>query len=101
MTYLILNIAFLLTLLLFLPVTRKPIPKAFWITLAAVAVLTAIFDPIIIALDIVDYDPSKILGLTIFGAPIEDFFYALYAVIIVPLIWNKLGATHANNQKTL
>lgn len=90
-TYILLNLLFILTLLMFIPRTLTRPPKAWWLTLVVVVALTAIFDPIIIALDIVAYDPSKILGLYWFGAPIEDFFYAIYAVCIVPLVWNKLG----------
>lgn len=91
MTYLILNCLFLFTLILFLPATLKKPSKAWWIALAIVVALTAIFDPIIIALGIVDYDPSKLIGVYWFGAPIEDFFYALYAVILVPLVWKRIG----------
>ena len=91
MTYLILNLLFLITLIMFIPKTFKKPPTAWWITLAGLVILTAIFDPLIIYFDIVAYDPSKILGLHIFGAPIEDFFYALYAACIVPLVWNRLG----------
>lgn len=90
-TYLILNLVFLLSLFLFLPKRLQRPSKAFWITLAGLLILTAIFDPIIIAFDIVAYDPTKLLGIYWFGAPIEDFFYALYAAAMVPLIWNKLG----------
>ena len=91
MTYLILNLLFLITLIMFLPTSFRKLPKAWWLTLGGIVVLTAIFDPIIIYLNIVDYDPSKLLGIYFFGAPIEDFFYALYAVCIVPLVWNRLG----------
>lgn len=90
-TYLILNLLFLLTILMFIPKKIQKPTKAWWITLAIVVGLTAIFDPIIVMLDIVAYDPSKLLGIYWFGAPIEDFFYAIYAVIIVPLIWNIIG----------
>ena len=91
MTYLFLNLAFLLTLIMFIPKTLKKPPKAWWLTLAALLVLTAVFDPLIIHFDIVDYDRAKTLGLQLLGAPIEDFFYALYAACIVPLVWNRLG----------
>lgn len=91
MTYLILNILFFITLVLFIPKKLAKPPVAWWITLAGLLLLTAIFDPIIIYFHIVAYDPSKILGLHLFGAPIEDFFYALYAVCVVPLIWNRVG----------
>lgn len=90
MTYLLLNLVFLITLILFLPKKIGRIPRAWWITLGGVVLLTAIFDPLIIYFDIVAYDETKILGLKLFGAPIEDFFYALYAVCLIPLVWNRL-----------
>lgn len=90
-TYLLLNLVFFVTLLMFLPKRFAKLPKAWWLTLAGLLLLTAVFDPLIIHFDIVAYDPSKILGIHMFGAPIEDFFYAVYAACIVPLIWNKIG----------
>jgi len=96
MTYLILNLLFLITLIMFMPKSFKKPPITWWVTLGGLVVLTAIFDPIIIAINIVDYDPSKILGLYVFGAPIEDFFYALYAACIVPLVWQRLGENNQN-----
>lgn len=91
MTYLILNLLFFITLIMFLPKKFKKVPKAWWVTLAGLIVLTAIFDPLMIYLHFFQYTPSKIIGLTFFGAPIEDFFYAIYAACIVPLVWNRLG----------
>ena len=101
MTYLVLNLAFLVTLLMFIPKTFKKPPTAWWITLGGLILLTAIFDPLIIYLHIVDYDPAKILGLRLFGAPIEDFFYALYAACIVPLVWHRLGEKKEDSRATL
>jgi lycopene cyclase domain-containing protein len=94
MTYLILNLAFLVTLVMFIPRRLKKPPRAWWITLASVLLLSLVFGPIIVALDIVDYNPDMILGLKLFGAPIEGFFYALYAACIVPLVWNRMGEKH-------
>lgn len=89
--YLILNILFLVTVLALLPKISIRPTKAWWVTLFIVVGLTAIFDPIIIALHIVAYNPATTLGVYWFGAPIEDFFYAIYAVMVVPLLWNRLG----------
>lgn len=93
-TYLILNLVFSISILIFIAARTKVTKKAWWRALAIVTLLTLLFDPVIIALDIVDYDPTKILGLRWFGAPIEDLFYALYAACIVPLIWHKLESRH-------
>jgi len=56
-------------------------------------ILTLIFDSLIINFGLVDYDKSKILGLYLGSAPIEDFFYTLIAVMLVPILWNVLS-TH-------
>ena len=46
-------------------------------------IMTAIFDNIIVITGIVSYDESKISGIKILAAPIEDFSYTL---VLVPLI---------------
>lgn len=91
MTYLLLNLIFFATLIMFLPKSFNKVPKAWWVTLAGLFVLIVVFDPLMIYLHFFEYAPSKLLGLTFFGAPVEDFFYALYTASIVPLVWNRLG----------
>jgi len=74
-------------------------PK-WYLALIPLLLLTLAFDPIIIALGIVDYDRRLILGLRLFGAPIEDFMYAVLACIVVPSAWyylEKKEKPHANN----
>jgi lycopene cyclase domain-containing protein len=46
-------------------------------------VMTAIFDNLIVATQIVSYDESKLSGIKILFAPVEDFAYTL---VLVPLI---------------
>jgi len=93
-TYIVLNLIFLMTLIFFVPKKLQKPSRAWWMTLAVILALTLIFDPIIIAAGIVDYNPDLILGIRLFGAPIEDFFYALYAVCLVPLVWRYFGPRH-------
>lgn len=64
--------------------------RAWWVMLGVLLLLTAVFDTAIIAAHVVGYDPEKILGVYIGKAPIEDFFYALVAALIVPVIWRRL-----------
>lgn len=97
LTYLLLNLVFLTSLIMFLPKKLSKPGRAFWITLGVLLMLTAIFDPIIISLGVVAYNDGLTLGLKLFGAPIEDFFYALYAACLVPLLWNKLGEEKITN----
>lgn len=77
---------------------KKP-TKAWWLTLAILLVLTAVFDSLIIWAEIVGYDTQKILGLYVGKAPIEDFFYAVLAVVIVPALWNLFGDKKAKEKK--
>ncbi|MFM1796126.1 MAG: hypothetical protein RLZZ340_803 [Actinomycetota bacterium] len=46
-------------------------------------VMTAIFDNFIVGFGIVSYDESKLSGIKILYAPVEDFAYTL---VLVPLI---------------
>lgn len=91
MTYLEINFWFLLVALLITLRFRKRIAlKPLAITLLAMLAMTAVFDNLIIASEIVAYDESKIVGLKILLAPIEDFAYTIAGVLIIPAIWNSL-----------
>jgi lycopene cyclase domain-containing protein len=73
-----------LTMRRFLP--RGPLVR----TAIVMLVLTLVFDNLIIATGIVDYDPAKISGLRLGVAPIEDFAYTLVALVLVPSLFNFL-----------
>lgn len=96
MTYLLLNTVFLvLAAAVFLVAVRRGrLPRrrilAAGIALAAVLVLTAVFDSIMIGVGLVDYDPSRIFGLRIGLAPIEDFAYPVAAALLLPALWALL-----------
>lgn len=87
-TYIILNVIVLAVLVGI--VRRRAIfnTKPFNITLLILLLTTAIFDSLIVVNNIVAYNHSKILGIYIGSAPIEDLCYALAAAIIVPALWH-------------
>lgn len=91
-TYLILNIAVLIIagIVLFANGQNLVDRRSVLLTVGILFILTAFFDSLIIAADIVRYDTSKILQLYIGKAPLEDFFYAVVAAMIVPYLWHKL-----------
>lgn len=68
-------------------------------TLGIVGVLTAIFDNAIIGFGIVDYDPSKISGVRIGVAPIEDFAYTLAGCVLIPAVWVVLNRLSERRQR--
>ena len=53
------------------------------IPLLVLMLMTAVFDNLIILAGIVSYDESKLSGIKVLVAPIEDFAYTL---VLVPLI---------------
>lgn len=63
--------------------------KNWWITLGAVLLLTLIFDNLAIWAGFFSYNPSLILGIHLGLAPIEDFFYAFMACLIIPLLLER------------
>ncbi len=94
-TYVILNLVFMVVVYAATYAGFRKPGTAVLVTLIALLLLTAVFDNVIVGLLIVDYDPAKILGVYVGVAPIEDFMYAILAVLLVPAVWHKLGAKHA------
>jgi len=95
MTYWALNAIFLavvaLLVIVGLVTRRTPNWRAVGITLAVVLVMTAIFDNIMISVGLVAYSPERISGVFIGVAPLEDFAYAVAAVIGLPTLWALIG----------
>lgn len=88
-TYLIINCVFLcLVLIGFRRQFRRP-RTAWWVTLLALLLLTLVFDNLMISLGFFSYAPSLITGISVGVAPIEDFFYAICAAVVVPLAWQR------------
>lgn len=97
-TYLILNLVFLvLAIVLLWRWLRKP-TSAWKITLLGLLTLTLFFDNLMILAGLFSYDTTKLLGWYIGLAPIEDFFYAIMAAIIIPALWDAFS--HSNNSKS-
>ncbi|RLP82878.1 prenyltransferase [Mycetocola lacteus] len=71
------------------------------ISLAGLTVATAVFDNIMIALGLFDYDRDTLLGLNIGNAPIEDFTYPLLALLILPGVWLALGKLSNADWRTI
>ncbi|UKA50295.1 prenyltransferase [Arthrobacter sp. FW305-123] len=79
--------------------------KAVGLAFAALAVLTAVFDSVMIGMELFHYDASHILGIRIGLAPIEDFAYPLAGVVALPGLWmwltRKRSSKPAGNLKGL
>ena len=100
-TYFALNIGFLLWALFLFFDTYKHPSKPWFIALTILVLLTLVFDNLAIWADFFHYSSPLISNLRIGLAPVEDFFYPLVALVIVPALWKRFdpakrkGTTHA------
>lgn len=89
MTYLWLNLIFgAVAIAAGLVFARGSSTRSILVTGLALLAITAVGDSLIVGAGIVAYDPAKILGIMIGFAPVEDFAYAIVAIVLVPVIWN-------------
>ena len=96
MTYWSLNAFFLaaVALVALAAVLSRRAPRWKALAVAAVALLatTAVFDNVMIGIGLVDYNPDLISGAFVGVAPLEDFAYAIAAVVLLPALWHLLPA---------
>jgi lycopene cyclase domain-containing protein len=94
MTYWLLNLAFLAVVAVVaiaaLIARRTPRWRLVGLTAIVVVVMTAVFDNVLVGVGIVAYDPARISGIRIGVAPLEDFAYAIAAVVVLPSLWSLL-----------
>lgn len=58
-------------------------------------VMTAVFDNVMIGIGLVGYDAARISGVFVGIAPLEDFAYAVAALVLLPSVWVLLGGPKA------
>jgi lycopene cyclase domain-containing protein len=92
MTNLTLNIAVLVVLVaVSAPVLRRLRAWPIIGTIAHLGMLTLVFDTLRIGVGLYVFDPAKIIGIYLWGAPLEDFAYAVAAGVAMPVLWTVLG----------
>lgn len=98
MTYWALNAIFLAVVLVLVIVARRRLSwPAVGITAAVLIVMTAVFDNVMISIGLVAYNESLISGQFIGVAPLEDFAYAIAAIVGLPSLWVLLGKRAARD----
>jgi lycopene cyclase domain-containing protein len=94
MTYLLLDLPFLglVAAVAVIAALARRAPRWRAVGLAAIplVVLTGVFDNVIVGTGVVAYDPDRILGARLGVMPIEDFSYAIAAVVLLPSLWALL-----------
>jgi lycopene cyclase domain-containing protein len=94
MTYWALNAIFLgvVAIVALAAVLSRRAPRWANVALTAglVLVMTAVFDNVMIGIGLVGYNTTLISGAFVGIAPLEDFAYAIAAVILLPSLWALL-----------
>ncbi len=54
---------------------------------AALLVMTAVFDSLMIAADLFRFDSARLLGVHVIRAPLEDFAWPLASALMLPALW--------------
>jgi lycopene cyclase domain-containing protein len=70
---------------------RAPRWRALGLTMLLLLVMTAVFDNVMIGVGLVGYEETLISGAFVGIAPLEDFAYAIAAVILLPSLWTLFG----------
>lgn len=97
MTYPLIVLPFVaLTVAVTLSSARRPgfarrMRASVWTALVLV-VLTAVFDNIMIAVDLFSYPAAHLSGIKVGLAPLEDFAYPVCAAFLVPAIFSLVAA---------
>lgn len=101
MSYLLLNAVFLAVVLLLVLLALRGARtggsgRARWWARSAVvftllAVLTVVFDSIMIWADLFRFEDEHMSGLRIWLAPVEDLAWPLAAALLLPAVWTWLG----------
>ena len=74
---------------------RAPRWASVGVVLGVVLLMTAVFDNVMIGVGLVGYNPALISGAFIGIAPLEDFAYAIAAVVLLPSLWTLIGGSRA------
>ncbi|MCU1482597.1 MAG: lycopene cyclase protein [Subtercola sp.] len=79
-------------------VRRRPRILPLVVTAIILLVITAVFDNVMISIGLVGYNRDLISGVFVGVAPLEDFAYALGAVLLLPALWALLP-THTGSDR--
>jgi lycopene cyclase domain-containing protein len=64
---------------------------AIGVAFVALGVLTVVFDSVMIGADLFRYGDGTLTGIDLWRAPVEDLWYPLVAVLLLPAVWELLG----------
>lgn len=71
--------------------TRLLTRRAFWVTYAIVVAFQLVVNGLLTGLDVVRYDPDRIVGVRIVFAPVEDLLFGFAMIVLTLSGWVRAG----------
>lgn len=72
-------------------VVRGRTGRSWWLSvavaMAALVVLTVVFDSLMVSVDLFRYDQSRTLGVDVLLAPLEDLTWPIASALLLPSLW--------------
>lgn len=95
MTYLVLDVVFIgVAAVVVLAARAAGVPvrlRAVAWTVAVLAVMTIVFDNLMIAAGLFEFADEHLVGLMFWRAPVEDLGYPVAVALLLPAVWSLLG----------
>lgn len=95
MTYLVLDVVFLALAGLVVLAAHlrgvRPLLRAIAWSMLVLAVMTIVFDNLMIAAGLFEFDDDHLVGLRFWRAPVEDLGYPFAVALLLPALWHLLG----------
>ncbi|GAB2477927.1 lycopene cyclase domain-containing protein [Jatrophihabitans fulvus] len=70
--------------------SRLVTQKVFWVSYAVIVFFQLIVNGLLTGLEVVRYDPDRILGLRLAYAPVEDILFGFALVLLTLTLWVRL-----------
>lgn len=107
MSYLVFSLLFVAATLL--PVAGATLTgrtgRTWWLSvagaMAALVVLTVVFDSLMVSVDLFRYDASRTLGIDVLLAPLEDLTWPIASALLLPSLWVLAGRTRRGSGERL
>ena len=70
---------------------RRPASGRWWLavllSMAALVVLTVVFDSLMVSVDLFAYDQARALGIDVLLTPLEDLAWPVASAVLLPSLW--------------
>jgi small toxic polypeptide LdrA/B/C/D len=74
--------------------------RAVLLAMAALVVLTIVFDSLMVSVGLFHYDPTRALGVDVWLAPVEDLTWPVASAVLLPSMWALSGRVRSREGRS-